>query len=145
MTPRDWLILFLGFEGSGESPVLDPVRCQKGMFLVANEAGVSSGEAYVFEPYHYGPYSRTLRRDLVELVAEGLAVEKDVPGYSWKRYHLTVAGLEVAQEALDSAPRETAVKVAEIKRRVTEFSFNQLLKSVYANYPDYAARSVFSG
>ena len=143
MNPRDWLILLLGFSGAGGSPLLDPVRVQKGMFLVANEAGLPASEAYTFEPYNWGPYSRELRTGLDRLVIEGYAQARPVPGYSWKEYGLTEAGVDVARQLLTEAPNATAHAVAEIKQRVTGTSFNKLLDQVYAAYPDFAANSLF--
>jgi hypothetical protein len=47
----DWLILLLGFKGEAENPELDPIRIQKGMFLLAHEAGLPNGERYDFSPH----------------------------------------------------------------------------------------------
>jgi len=143
MDQHDWLILLLGFKGEAESPALDPVRVQKGMFLLAQEGDLPTRERYDFEPYNWGPYSRQVRRDLDRLVADGYVQTRDVPGYSWKRYGLTAAGVDYARSLLEVAPKEAAHKVAEIKRRVTGVSFNRLLADVYAGYPDYAVNSLF--
>ena len=97
MNRRDWLMLLLGFKGTGDTVALDPVRVQKGMFLLAQEGGIPEDERYTFEPYHYGPYSFELKRDLNELVRSGLAAAHPVSGYSWHRYHLTKAGIEQAR------------------------------------------------
>jgi hypothetical protein len=72
-----------------------------------------------------------------------LVRRRDVPGYSWKRYSLTPAGVDQARRLLVSAPKDAAHKVAAIKRRVTEASFNRLLQDVYSAYPEYAANSLF--
>ncbi len=143
MDKRDWLVLLLGFKGAGDSPALDPVRVQKGMFLVTQEVGLSDEERYDFEPYNWGPYSREVRNDLDRLVADGYVQTRDVPGYSWKRYGLTAAGIDYGRHILEDAPREAAHHVAEIKRRVTGVTFNRLLEDVYSDYPEYAVNSVF--
>ncbi len=143
MKPHDWLLLLLGFKGEGPSPALDPVRVQKGMFLLAQEGGLPKAEAYTFRPYNWGPYSRALRNDLNQLVSQGYAHALDVPGYSWKRYGLTTAGAERARQILAAAPSDAARAVAAIKRRVTAASFNKLLDDVYTAYPEYAANSLF--
>jgi uncharacterized protein YwgA len=143
MDPRDSLLLMLGFKGAGPTPGLDPVRVQKGMFLVAQEAGLPADGTYDFEPYNWGPYSKQLRADLNRLVAEGLATARDVPGYSWKRYALTAEGAERAREVLNEAPKEITRAIAATKRRVTGVSFNELLDDVYTAYPKYAEKSLF--
>ncbi|MGH7490032.1 MAG: hypothetical protein ACREMY_31160, partial [bacterium] len=55
LQPADWLLLLLALKDA-ERP-LDPVRLQKGLFLLAEEGGLSGAESYRFEPYDYGPFS----------------------------------------------------------------------------------------
>lgn len=144
MTRSDWLLFLLGFKGEGDSPALDPIRVQKGMFLLSKEGGLPANESYTFSPYNWGPFSREVRNDLDRLVAEGYAQARDVPGYSWKRYLLTAAGIDYARhllhEEVDSA---TAHRVVNIKQRVGSVSFNKLLDDVYTAYPDMAVNSLF--
>lgn len=145
MERRDWLILLLGV---GEASALDPVRIQKGMFLLSQEAGLEDGEAYSFRPYDYGPFSSQIYHDLDDLVDEGVVAAEAVPGYTWSRYRLTAFGLAAAQEIvdqLDPARRASARSIISLKQDVLSQSFNELLKHVYSRYPDYAERSVFSG
>jgi uncharacterized protein YwgA len=139
----DWLILLLGFKGEGDSPALDPIRVQKGMFLLAEEGHLPSGERYGFGAHMWGPYSRELRSDLDRLVSEGYVQTRDVPGYSWKRYGLTNLGVDYARHLLQGAAADTAHKVAETKRHVSSLSFNQLLHDVYSRHPTYAVNSLF--
>src|SRR5262249_47624999 len=134
MTQRDWLILLLGLRGR-RGAAMDPVRVQKGMFLFAQEAGVPASEQYRFEPFHYGPYSFELRRDLDDLVKEGVVGTRPVPGYSWARYALTRAGAERARDLISAAPRPALATLYAIKQRITSRSFNALLREVYREYP----------
>lgn len=144
MTRRDWLVLLLGFNGEGSSsPHLDPIRLQKGMFLVAMEAGLPAEQTYPFMPHNWGPYSRELRADVCTLVMEGYVQADDVPGYTWKRYALTTAGLDLARHILNDTPGDVPRKVAEIKKRVSSSGFTGLLNDVYAAYPAYAVNSLF--
>jgi uncharacterized protein YwgA len=113
------------------------------MFLISQQLGLPPRQTYGFRPYNWGPYSPELRRDLDNLLAEGLVVTTDVPGYAWKRYHLSKKGLEIARVLLHSAPTVYLRKVAEIKKRVTQLSFNDLLEQVYDEYPEYAEQSLF--
>jgi hypothetical protein len=57
----DWLLLLLAFKAESDSPALDPIRVQKGMFLVAEEGGLPAEERYDFTPYSWGPYCRDVR------------------------------------------------------------------------------------
>ncbi len=135
MMPRDWLLLLL--DGG-----LDPIRVQKGMFLFAMNGGVPAAERYTFEPYNWGPLSKRIYVDLEELLATGLVERVPVPGASYTRYRRTQAG-NVAAEGLATATPEPAKVLAAIGSKVRELGFNELLQYVYAQYPDYATKSLF--
>ena len=145
MEKQDWLLLLLGFKTPQGTPKLDPVRIQKGMFLMAEEGGLSAGETYSFEPLHYGPYSRELRGDLDSLVAANLVNTNQVPGYTWNEYRPTSRGLERARELLKNAPTPQVHCLFDIKVQITGDSFVDLLRRVYKKYPKYAENSVFKG
>ena len=145
MDRRDWLLLLLALKGAHGTPALDPVRIQKGMFLLGQEGELSPEQTYDFEPLHYGPYSRQLRRDTESLVNNGLLKKEAVPGYTWSMYRLTPTGLERAQQLLQEAPRPQVELAYRIKQEITGVPFSELLKGVYDKYPDYAVNSVFSG
>lgn len=144
MKREDWLILLLGLKSSQATPKLDPVRLQKGMFLLGQEGGLAEDEVYQFEPLHYGPYSRELRRDVERLARQGLVAKEGVPGYTWKEYRLSADGMAQARELLADAPRPQLIKLFQIKKEITEASFATLLRNVYDKYPDYATKSVFA-
>lgn len=143
MEPRDWLLLYVAFKGAPHG--LDPVRIQKGMFLFAQEGGVSKTEGYEFEPLHYGPMSKQVYADVDRLVADGLIRGEAVPGYTWKRYTITPAGMDVAKHLYEDADELPMQRLYAIKQDVSTKSFNALLRDVYARYPPYAVKSVFSG
>jgi uncharacterized protein len=144
MTKRDWLILLLAYKGDGGS-ALDPVRIQKGMFLLSKEGVIPAGEQYEFTPYHYGPYSFELRADADRLVRQDMADSLPVSGYTWGNYRLTDEGIAYAKEVIERIGPEAARKVYEIKRAVTGKNFADLLRDVYARYPEFAQNSVFTG
>lgn len=144
MTRSDWLILLLGFKSERDSPALDPIRVQKGMFLLSVEAGLPPTECYTFIPHNWGPYSREVRNDLDRLVTAGYVQARNVAGYSWRRYSLTDAGIDYARHVLhEGADAAAAHRVVEIKRRVTGQSFTKLLEDVYTAYPNMAVNSLF--
>ena len=145
MDRQDWLLLLLAFKSGQGSPKLDPVRIQKGMFLMAEEGGLPADEKYTFEPLHYGPYSRQVRRDVDKLVGSGLVEQIQVPGYTWSEYRPTPQGLDRARAALGDAPTAQVHRLFEIKSRITGVSFAELLRAVYKKYPKYAEKSVFIG
>ena len=67
-----------------------------------------------------------------------------MPGYSWKRYALTAAGIDYTRNVLhEDVKPEQAHRVVTIKRRVSGASFNKLLDDVYTAYPQMAVNSLF--
>lgn len=144
MTRREWLELFIAFEGAPEG--LDPVRLQKGMFLFEREADVPPAQKYDFRPYNYGPMSSQIYQDLDVLVAGGLVEQVPVRGQSWTLYRSTPAGVERGQQlvlAASSAHPAAVRDLFDIKARVASVSFDDLLTDVYDKYPDMAVKSVF--
>lgn len=144
MTRRDWLLLLIGLEGAPEG--LDPVRVQKGMFLLAREGGLAGAERYAFRAYNYGPMSPRLYRDLDGLVRRGLVERLPVRGYGWSRVTVTPAGADhVSRLHAEAGPaaRASIERLAAIKRTIVGLSFSELLETVYSRYPAYASRSVF--
>ena len=144
MTRRDWLLALCAYRGAPAG--LDPVRLQKGMFLLARTGQVPAVQQYRFKPYDYGPMSPTIYRDLDALVDEGLLVREEVPGKQWCRYAATDRGRSLAERRLGQLPenaKPTARRLYEIKQRVATASFSELLESVYREHPDMAVNSVF--
>ena len=143
MKARDWLLLLIAADGAPDG--LDPVRLQKGMFLLAREARLPPRQRYWFVPYNYGPMSPAIYGDVEALVEGGLVARVPAPGYHWERVAVTDLGRERAQEVKrdrSATPARLAV-VGEVKREVTELDFSALLRRIYRRYPQFAARSVF--
>jgi uncharacterized protein YwgA len=145
MDRRDWLMLFIAFEGAPRG--LDPVRLQKGMFLFREEApGVPGRETYTFRPYNYGPMSKAIYDDLDTLVAQGLVKREPVEGQSWFRYKPTGKGITQGEKLLARVARTNlaaAKHLFGIKQSVASMTFGALLEDVYDRYPDFAANSIF--
>jgi hypothetical protein len=94
----DWLLLLLdraALEASGPDE-LDPVRIQKGMFLLS-ERGPARG-LYNFRAYDWGPFSSAIHADLDALTQQGYLDESRVRGRTWSTYRVTVRGHELAVE-----------------------------------------------
>lgn len=144
MTAKDWLLVFIACEEAEDG--LDPVRVQKGMFLMAREAGLPVRQRYRFVPYNYGPMSRGVYRDVGLLADERLLAERPLPGYAWGRLVATEKGRERARELIAGEAAITPERLRalrEIRRTVAGTAFADLLRMIYARYPDYAVRSVF--
>jgi uncharacterized protein len=144
VNPRDWLMLFIAFEGAPNG--LDPVRLQKGMFLFERETDVPPQEKYRFRAYNYGPMSKAIYDDLDGLVAHGLVEKVPVEGQSWGRYRPTKVGIEQGAALLDAALAQhpdATQHLFRTKAAVADVSFDDLLTDVYERYPEYAEKSIF--
>lgn len=142
MEPIDWLLLLLA-----ENPApLDPVRVQKGLFLLAAEAPLPVQDAYTFVPYNYGPMSPAIYRDTRVLCRAGLARSHAQPGHRWSSVTVTPSGSERAPLLLARARRDLPRAVehlGRVRRLVDQLGFEALLEHVYDRHPAYASRSVF--
>src|SRR5450755_729547 len=92
----DWPLLFVDRESLGTSgpEALDPIRIQKGMFLLSMRGPCR--DLYKFRPYNWGPYSSDLVGDLELLVSRGLLTTVQEPGRNWARFRPTSQGRERA-------------------------------------------------
>lgn len=116
----------------------------KGMFLFGQEGIDALGDFYDFEPYHYGPCSFDVYRDLDTLETQGLIRKKKVAGQLWSYSEPTSQGIEKARELADGAPRHLIELLLRQKKLVTSLSFSGLLRTVYGRYPRFASRSIAS-
>lgn len=140
--PRDRLLLFIALDGAPRG--LDPIRLQKGMFLFAMEGESRTDEVYEFVPYHYGPMSTQIYRDLEELLEHGLIEAHPVKGQSWARYSATEDGLVAARDLLAQEPSQAAARrLYEIKVDIASRTYQEVLEDVYDRFPDFASKSVF--
>ncbi len=140
-----WLVLLLDRAALGASgpDELDPVRIQKGMFLLSKR-GPARG-LYTFRAYDWGPFSSAIYGDLDAMTRQGYLDEQRVVGRTWSTYRVTPSGHELA---VAMARQIGDVKVGWLRSArefLTTRSFAQLLREIYEEYPDFAVNSRFSG
>lgn len=139
---KDWTLLVLS---AASGATLSPVQLQKALFLFGKNApGAIKGAFYNFKPYNYGPFDATVYADARTLDAEGLAVAGERPSRSWSEYSITPDGMKRAAEIEAELSPEAKSYLASIVAWVRRVSFEDLLRTVYARYPEYAANSVFN-
>lgn len=126
-----------------ETQPLDRLRIQKGVFLLTQRGSVDWRDIYEFSPYDWGPFSRDLAFDLKELVDEGLLEKEPVSGHRYRRYRTTDRGNDLLAREGVTVPERKFVE--RTRAFVTSRSFSELLRDVYAEYPDYAIKSRFRG
>ncbi len=132
---RDWLLLILR-----EKP-LDVLRLMKGLFLIWNRSGRQIDGFYRFVPYKYGPYSSELYNELELAKRDGL-VNSSVT--RWAPYSLTPKGLAEAANAGKKTDSGILALIQSIAIEVISVNFYGLLRRVYLEAPDFAAKSVMA-
>lgn len=123
----------------------DRIRIQKAMFLLTQRGSSGWRELYRYKPYNWGPYSSQLASDMDSMVREGLVEIEEVSSSRHPKYRTTAAGearAAIAWSALQHAERDF---VRSVRSYVTGRSFTQLLREVYAEYPEFATASYFTG
>ncbi len=144
MRPKDWLLIYLALpvEEGGDSPRADPIRIQKGLFLLAMEGGITEAERYRFIPYNYGACSFDIYGDLNSLVQEGMLERIQAPWDAWPTYHPTSAGAEQAQEIMRDADPRQINHLRNTKAKLARQGFTEMLREIYREYPAYAVNSL---
>jgi uncharacterized protein YwgA len=133
------------FAPGSEREPLDRLRMQKGVFLLQMRGRQEWAELFPFEPYDWGPFSRELANAVTRLLGLGLLEKESLPNRRYGRYRTTAAGERVVDQAAVELTPEEHNFIASVRRLLTERSFTQLLRDVYAAYPDYAVNSRFQG
>ena len=143
LTRQDWLLIALSRSPGG---AMSPVQIQKALFLFGQEVGGSIGtKFYSFEPYDYGPFNAAIYADLRRMTGAGHVRAEWSPERSWKSYTITGSGRNAALVLETDADTRLTEFLGRIVVWVKEQSFSDLLRSVYAAYPEFAVNSVFRG
>lgn len=119
---------------------MDSIRAMKGCFLVSELGRDSWNLGFDFRPYAYGPFDVRVYQYRDELLREGFLELADAEA-PYEQCVLTDAG-ESRARAFASHLGEDAEWVEGIGKWVSSQTFSDLLREVYARFPDYAAESV---
>lgn len=135
-----WVVLFLGLPGGRYES--DQIRIMKGLFLWSQEGPESSRHLFAFRPYDFGPFDTSIYQDLDSLVATGIVSIEEIAGSSRRLFRLTPSGVRQFDLLKTEALTGEIEQLQDIKLRVTSMGFADLLKHVYAKYPEFAVNSV---
>jgi hypothetical protein len=138
MQRRDWALVVLA---AAKNERLTPVQLQKILFLI--DKNLHPANFYVFEPYHYGPFDKRVYDDVEGHIEGDLCQTVPSKEFRGRDYELTSEGrrrAEALRSQLDPRKRDYIDKVV---RWATSLSFSQLVTTIYREYPEFRARSVF--
>ena len=116
----------------------------KALFLIWHRSGRNIPNYFNFEPYLYGPCSFEVYSVLKILETSGFIVQAPHPRPQWVNYFLTARGKEEAEKAKEKASPDTLRVIEKVSHEVSQLSFYELLRKVYAEAPDFTNNSIFN-
>ena len=142
MRPIDSTLLAI----DSASAALQPVQLQKALFLFAAKVPVEvlpDTGRYQFRPYDYGPFSAEIYADAEALEQQGLVDISRPPASRYKEFRVTPVG-RAAADALRAQEDPSVVNyLANLVAYTQSLGFNQLVASVYEEFPGMKVNSVF--
>jgi hypothetical protein len=141
MKRQDWTLLAISFaNGRG----LSAVQLQKVLFLLERDVPKEIGNGfYKFVAYNYGPFDSAIYKDADWLSLQNL-VSISKPTGRYTVYNVTPEGAKRAKELENQAPPRALKHLQNVVAWVQGLSFAELVRAIYARYPDMKANSVFS-
>lgn len=140
---RDELILATLASANGE---FSPVQIQKALFLLDKKASAwIGGPHFDFRPYDYGPYDQSIYTSLSSLRDAGLVEIVGDPTSKQRRYNLTGPGRDQGSAILAAQPQQISSYISQLAQFVRSLGFAQLVSSIYQEFPEMKANSVFRG
>jgi uncharacterized protein len=119
-----------------------PVQVQKLMFLIDRQIPeLVNGPHFNFQPYHYGPFDRTVYQELDRL-ADFDFVDVHELG-SVRTYALTASGARAADRAFRLLDPHAQDFVSRTSQFVRSLNFSALVSAIYKKFPEMRANSVF--
>lgn len=136
-------ILLVALASCGDQK-LSPIQLQKLLFLIDKKIGDRLGGPFFhFEPYHYGPFDKGVYYVAESLAQNGLLQTIAAERGRYNYYHLTPKGSDTAKRILKKMPSEISEFLSTLGQFVITRHFKDLLRSIYAEYPDMAVKSIF--
>ena len=142
LTRSDLLLALLASADGGR---FTPVQLQKALFLLSRNATtlqLTDGH-YQFKPYHYGPFAVEVYEDAEQLQKQGMVEIIPGPRQRFRYYVASESGTALGQQILDSMENSDASYLMEMCVWVRKQTFEELVKSIYASYPDMEINTRF--
>lgn len=138
-------IVLATMAAGGEGARFEPVQIQKILFLIDEKVSRSvqsvGGPHFNFQPYDYGPFDRDVYRVLDSLSDKGEVSTAPVRWYC--DYGLTSQGYEKGQKNLDLLGDRAKKEIGKVVEWASRVSFDELVSTIYQQYPKMKKRSVF--
>ncbi|MBX9722448.1 MAG: hypothetical protein K2X81_13705, partial [Candidatus Obscuribacterales bacterium] len=126
-----------------EGRALSPVQLQKAVFLMQEQANLPG--QFVFVAYDYGPFCSEIYRIAETLELEGLVSISVNLDRNYKTYAASSEGLTEGKRLLDDLDPGDRDFICKLVSWVGNQSFPDLVKAIYAAFPEYKKNSIFRG
>lgn len=137
---REYVLAALALQGPDAT--LTPVQVQKLFFILDKEIPALTGGPYFnFKPYDYGPFDPEVYREIELLQFGSLAVIQS-RGKS-RTYMLSTDGIREGLNFASKLPQPAQAYIKRVGEFVRRLSFSKLVSSIYKQYPEMKANSVF--
>lgn len=133
----------LAILASANGRTLSPVQLQKAVFLLDRNGLINEGAGFNFEPYDYGPFDKAVYDEAQLLKMAGHAEIGPAPFGRWNVYSATQSGIDQGQRVLAGLTEDWRNYVIRVTEWVRSQSFSSLVKSIYNQYPEMRANSIF--
>jgi uncharacterized protein len=144
MTRREVLLAILA---ASQGRPYTPVQIQKATFLVTRNFTdlVNAGQSFDFVPYDYGPFDQNVYSEAEALWRGGEVEITRREGANWNQYAASDSGIERGNHILHGMQERQREYITRVSRWVRALSFEDLVRSIYVQYPEMRANSVFRG
>ncbi len=141
MKNKDFTLLAIAY---AQDEGLTPVQLQKSLFLLSKSGlpGLPT-DFYAFIPYNYGPFNPEIYADADKLADEGMVFSVLMPGRTWAKYVATSEGTKQAQDIAVGTDSAVAEHLKNVVDWVKRLGFSDLLRAIYASFPEFRVNSVF--
>lgn len=144
MNRQELILSILSVSDSGSS-VYTPVQIQKLLFLIDKNASSSIGGPFFnFIPYHYGPFDKSIYREMENLGNNGYVDVQINFNNNKKEYKLTSLGMQNGKENYNTLPENIQIYFRELNTFIMSLTFPELIATIYKAYPEMKQNSIFN-
>lgn len=133
---QKYIVLLLN--SNNNIPIKGNTWFQKELFLIAKNLK-EVGEEASFESDMYGPWSENAKEQLEDLEMD------DVVSKSNNKMWLSELGVEIAEELMESVPKECLEMISEFKELLNDLNPDELLTLIYFTFPEFTDESFVIG
>lgn len=135
LTQQDFIELFLYVNKDGVLKTL----LTKELFIFGERTGLNAISKFEWKPYHYGPYSPNIEKELTTLQIKGVVREETISTEKYPTiYRELLIQPERAEQILEKIPEVLKQVIVEIANEFKKMKVKEIENFVHIAYPKYA-------